>query len=958
MSLNALASCLSARYNDLGAALDLDEAIAHGREARELCSQGHPLRPMLLSDFAMSLWARSQQLGTIEDLDEAIVLNREALSLCLQGHPGRPMALNNLAMCLGSRFQQSGGVVDLEEAIGLSREALQLCPQGHPGRPMPLNSLASSLMVRYDQLGAEGDLDEAVVLNREAVELCPQGHPGRSVSLNSLSGCLCQRYNQLGVVEDLNEAILLGREALALRPQGTPQRPFWLNSLGGCLQTRYNQLGAVVDIDEAIVFTREALELCPQGHPGRILFLSNLAFGLSSRYKQFGAVLDLDEAIVLNRKVLELHPQGHPDRSRLLNNLAECLLSRYQQLGAVVDLEEAIVLNRKALELRQQGHVHRSLSLNNLASCLSTRCNQFGAVVDLDEAILLSREALELRPHNHPDRSESLKNLAGYLHIRFARSGQVEDKEVVFSLYLQLLDIPHVVSSADLSAARAWISAAESFQDPSTLLAYETSLRLLVQLLSTLPSLPQHLDVLKKVTSSLAVDAFSACLRNHAAARAVELLEQGRGVFWSQLTRLRFPLDDVIASGPDGQKLAEEFSRLTSRIRTALNSPDTDQHGQVYHLNIELNRVVTDIRKLPRFSHFLLPLPFSDLQHAASGGPVIIVNASQYSCDAIVVLLDRDPVHIPLRITQQDVRKLSTDLRTLTIRARKVDVKKELAVFLRNLWEQIVSPIVDFLRTVLPPGSRIWWCPTAEFSLLPLHAASPYRKGQRSLSQIYISSYTPTLSALIRTRRPASLNAVDDGTHIVAIGQANAVGETKLFSVSSELAIVGQSVDGLATFTQIEGSESCISRVAEEIGRNQWVHFACHGIPNREKPFESAFALHDGRFTIQRIIQCEPEDPQFAYLSACHTTVGDEESPDEVIHLASAMQFSGFRSVIGTMWAVDDGHTNQITSTFYKHMVDESGRLDHTRAAYALNKTMKSVKVPLDQEILYIHLGA
>ena len=35
------------------------------------------------------------------------------------------------------------------------------------------------------------------------------------------------------------------------------------------------------------------------------------------------------------------------------------------------------------------------------------------------------------------------------------------------------------------------------------------------------------------------------------------------------------------------------------------------------------------------------------------------------------------------------------------------------------------------------------------------------------------------------------------------------------------------------------------------------------------------------------------------------------------------------------MWTVGDGETNKITSTFYKHMVDESGRLDHTRAAFA-----------------------
>ena len=70
------------------------------------------------------------------------------------------------------------------------------------------------------------------------------------------------------------------------------------------------------------------------------------------------------------------------------------------------------------------------------------------------------------------------------------------------------------------------------------LLTYETSLRLLVQHLATLLSLRQHLVTLENLTSSLAVDAFSACLRKRAPERTVELLEQGRGVFWSQLTRL------------------------------------------------------------------------------------------------------------------------------------------------------------------------------------------------------------------------------------------------------------------------------------------------------------------------------------------------------------------------------------------------------------------------------------
>ncbi|KAG8217995.1 hypothetical protein J3R82DRAFT_6185 [Butyriboletus roseoflavus] len=408
--------------------------------------------------------------------------------------------------------------------------------------------------------------------------------------------------------------------------------------------------------------------------------------------------------------------------------------------------------------------------------------------------------------------------------------------------------------------------------------------------------------------------------------------------------------------------LADEFTQQTLLIRTALNSPGPDQHDRVCRLNVELETLVTRIRELPGLSGFLLPPLFSDLQQAAREGPVIIVNASEYGCDALVVLVDRpNPVHIPLSITRTGVRQLSSELSTLTVRAKSMDVTRDLGVIMRELWDEVVSPIVNFLQTVLPSQSRIWWCPTAEFTLLPLHAAGPYRKGQQNLANMYISSYTPTLTALIRARRHAPTHSASSRKPFVGIGQAKAKGENELVSVGAELASIEQRIDGLATFTYIEGQASCIARVAEELGKNEWVHLACHGIPNRNQPFKSAFALHDGHFTIERISRCELENPEFAYLSACHTTVGDEDSLDEVMHLASAMQFAGFRSVIGTMWAVDDAQTNKITSVFYENMINERGRLDYTRAALALNRTLtmkKLADVPFDQRILYVHLGA
>ena len=347
------------------------------------------------------------------------------------------------------------------------------------------------------------------------------------------------------------------------------------------------------------------------------------------------------EGIVLVREALVLRPPGHPLRSSSLNSLANGLSTRYEQFGATEDLDEAIALDREAFHLRPQGHPARSGSLNNLALHLSTRSEQLGTMEDLDEAILLGREALDLCPQGHSDRSMSLDSLAHHLCIRFTQSTQLQDKEELSSLYAQLVHVPQIVSSSDLSAAREWIRVAKDFQHPTILPAYETSLRLLIQYLATLPSLPEHLVILKSLTSSLAVDAFSACLRKHAPSLAVELLEQGRGVFWSQLTRLHSPLHNVIVSGSAGKLLADEFTQLSLFIRNALNSPGADQHERLCSLNFEMQTVVTNIRKLPGLSRFLLPSLFPDLQRAASGGPVIVVNSSKYSCDALIVFLDR-----------------------------------------------------------------------------------------------------------------------------------------------------------------------------------------------------------------------------------------------------------------------------------------------------------------------------
>jgi hypothetical protein len=181
-----------------------------------------------------------------------------------------------------------------------------------------------------------------------------------------------------------------------------------------------------------------------------------------------------------------------------------------------------------------------------------------------------------------------------------------------------------------------------------------------------------------------------------------------------------------------------------------------------------------------------------------------------------------DPDHIPPDITRAEVFELSSEFRSLTERAGSSDDQLELSNLvdaLRKLWDGIVGPVVEALRKLIPRGSPIWWCPTAEFASLPLHAAGPYAKNSHNLSQLYISSYTATLTALIRARRQVSRDA--SNRHFVAIGQANPAQGEGLRTVADELSIVAQHVVPIASFTSLTDSDATVQGALGVLGRNR-----------------------------------------------------------------------------------------------------------------------------------------
>ncbi|KAF8126283.1 CHAT domain-containing protein [Boletus edulis] len=997
-SLSNLATTLLTQFEESGDEGTLNEAIQLHREAVEFFAVGHPRRCTALHNLATALGARFEGFGDMKYLKDAIQLHREVLQLRPTGHPQRSDTLNNLAVAVMRKFEEGGDKRDIDEVVQLHYEALELFLVGNPHRSTALQNLASALCTRFSELGGDiGDVDDAIKLSRESLQLRPVGHPDRPSSLNGLAVALWTRFDHKGDQRDLEEATRLLRSDLESLPDGNPRRPVLLSSRAITLLEWFKQGGDRKNLDEAIQHHRDALSLTPARDPDRSRSLMNLAVTL---IQSFGRTLHqraVHEAVDYLREALDLCPIGHPHRSMALSNLAVALLLQSRFLGvddnSMGDVDEILGLHREALSLVPTGHVDRSLVLQHLAHA-SVRLGNNQQV--LDDAIQLEREALELAGHRH--RVGALMDLAESLWMRFMQGGDEQDfgeplelceaalvdcppsdprqAEVhltVASIHLGVYEAKNLEEylhsamrhfdtatsfkpgniSLRVAASIMWARAADSLQHASALDAYSRSLQLLDSYISMAASPSSRHFSMKNFPTNLPVDAASCALRRGDISRAVELVEQGRALLWTQMARFRTPLDDLCLRRPSAEPLIKRFQELGDLLnQQSVDLDNLPSTGNLRKLEEEVNvrryndllddwtQVVEQIRAFEGFSRFLLPPLFSDLREASCEGPYQLRNETTSSTTAqdrleFISGVWRPQVSQPEQKTPNDNEEILLDSSILS----RPKVSHVIIEVLRELWDTVVSPVIAEIETILKKGSRIWWCPTSIFTAFPLHAAGQYRRGGRDLDRLYVSSYTPSLSALIKARKGRG-GSPQGPVHFSAIVQAKPAGSYQ------ELLFADREADMYSRNSA--SSASTRDEALCTLQTNHWIHFSCHGKQDFEAPFNSHLAMADAELSLLDIIHADLSNHEFAFLSACQTAVGDKTTPDEMIHLAAGLQFTGVKSVVGTLWTISDAIAYMLVPEFYKEFC-AGGVMDCTKAARALHRGILALakkKVP------------
>jgi CHAT domain-containing protein/tetratricopeptide (TPR) repeat protein len=402
---------LAALYESKGDYARAEPLYLQALEIRKKAlGETHPRYATSLNNLACIYQSRGDYARAEPLLRQALEIRKNALGEMHLDYAG---SLDSLAALYRNQADYARAEPMYRQALDIVKKVLG---ETHPDYATSLNNLAALYR-------SQGHYARAEPLYRHALEIYKKAlgerHPDYATGLNNLADL----YWSQG---DYARAEPLFRRALEIRKivlgETHPAYAAGLNNLGEL----YRSQG---DYARAEPLYRQALEICKktlgERHPDYAQSLGNLAAVYDSQRDFARAEPLYRQAAEIRKKVLG---DRHPDYAASLNNLAVMYVSQRDYARAEPLYRQALEIDKKALG---EGHPDYATNLNNLAV-------MYDFQGDYTRAEPLLRRALEIRKkvlgETHPDYANSLGNLAGLYH----RQGDYVRAE---PLLRQVLDI-------------------------------------------------------------------------------------------------------------------------------------------------------------------------------------------------------------------------------------------------------------------------------------------------------------------------------------------------------------------------------------------------------------------------------------------------------------------------------------------------------------------------------------
>jgi CHAT domain-containing protein len=891
-------------------------------------------------------------------------------------------------------------VQDLEEMVALIPEFITAdilaSHRKHAIRVFSLVVPATEMFCRKDtQLVA----NRAIQVLQEAAVLNPD-----LVISYALAKCLAVRFKTTLAMSDYSDAIAIANKIIATHSPGNSPMKIQRDSMmliSFLLVFRLDSFSRPEYLEDAVHRIRTFIPSLPDEN--RTQLASILDSLTRQRFDYFGVTGNLGGAPTnphFDPRIEMDFGGGLALGIRQGSQMEENLRRLYEVAAAIIngeitDVEAAVNRSRKLLPLQQSRDQWSTAS--DLARAFATilfHSYQSAKRSDyLNEAIATLCDLRKIRAPNKVIHFDVGYRLLKSLVVRLNLFRRREDFEEVMQLCPELANDTSGEVFTRFEIPCIWATVARVNMHPSASIAYETAMSLLQETLVFCPTLQtQHLRLSQAFIDGgrLPLDYASYQAQNGQVKQAVETLERGRALIWSEMRGLRTSTDQLRAANP---ALADKFADINQRLESVTVSIAQSDDDDIVHretgagrredsigylvptqrrLLEERNTLITHIQSLLGFEHFLKQPLFDFLNSAASHGPVIVINQSQAKFPSHILILRKDSR--PFIITNpSSFHDRANRLENELLRVRKEkgldskDYDLTLASVLSDLYELVGKPVIERLRKLkVPEKSRVWWCPTAAFCSLPLHAMGPIPSDDGKelyFSDLYITSYTPSLSALIESRKRGPLSDASDKLKpsILLVAQPDT-----LPGAFGEITVIQTAKTPVATLISAMATPET---VIEGLREHRFAHFVCHGLLETGKPFDASLELHKHNLTLLEIVRSQLPTAEFAFLSACHTAELTEGSvADEGIHLAAAMQYCGFRSVVGTMWDMADTDGADLSKHFYKTIfsdnlkASQNGVPCHERSARALQIAVKKLRkkrgITLERWVNFVHYGS
>ncbi|KAH9017631.1 CHAT domain-containing protein [Lactarius pseudohatsudake] len=972
---------------------DLDQTVLHLTESILLQTLSRPESGsniyLFFFNLASALYLRANKYKQPEDAAYSAQYLRHLRDRPLEVF-GFPRHLFTLRLVDALAVQVELGVGNVMQKIGemadLCRELLTSESDVSEGDTIRSVTLVFEAVLSKIRLRAPGQpLDQVI----ECLRVARMHKPELRGARYALAICFAARYCMAFVNDDYEEAVSVLDEIIASSSPGNSQDEFLAEAQQFVIELmmiRSTMVRTPEYSEEAIHRARTSLTSLPVEQAPLIL-ARVFEHTSERRVDYFGSVEGLEASSrksLLSRPVVSI--EGCDNRNGKDSESLGGLLSRIHN-NDTIDIEEAIAIGRTifASSDLQNRHPFPFLRFETFSQILYEGFRRTKKIEYIDESISISRQALKFPSAQLGIGSEALSSLAVSLLARFMSfpDYHTQDLDEAMKLFSQGTD--HAPGSLPFRVrlASLWAGYARYTRHSSVSAAYEKALSLMRDALLFAPTLQLQHTTLAKTSHDahvMPLDYASFHIESGRLKEAIETLERGRALLWSEMRHLRTSVDQLLEEDPDlGHKFAavnRDLEELSKSIPPSLElSMDTSGAGDLIAADPFGSLLVK--QPLPGFDSFLTSSSFDTLRSAASSGPVIIINHSIWRSDILILLHDTTLALVP---TPDDFFVRAGALKDELLDARNKHgpdsdhYNHTLAHILTELYDLVGKPVIDRLRQLnVPEQSRVWWCPTSVFCSLPLHAMGPIPSydgaDDRYFLDLYIPSYTPTLSALIPEsghRKPGSSTSGLPSLLLVAHFDVPSP-EVSLSEVCEDVNVI-QALNRRLPVKSLISEGATTTSALDSLQDHQFVHFVCHGTLEASKPFDAGFELHGNeRLTLLDIVRSRVPAAEFAFLSACHTAeLTDGSSADEGLHLAAAVQYCGFRSVVGTMWAMANVDGPDLAKHFYKSVFSRREQGEpvpyYKRSAGALRDAVKKLRkkrgITVERWVNFVHYGA